>query len=159
MHELALRSSMGASRWRIMRQLLIESGLLAMTGAVIGVLLAYGAVHWIATALPYYSFPHEAAIHVSLPVLVFSVLVTILTGILFGMSPALQLSRPNLTELVQSGSGRHSSGGGDRKTHRLLITGQVALTLVLLSLAGAATRAFLTAYRVPLASFCLETGK
>jgi len=63
-----------------MRQLLIESGLLAMTGAVIGVLLAYGAVHWIATALPYYSFPHEAAIHVSLPVLVFSVLVTILTG-------------------------------------------------------------------------------
>jgi hypothetical protein len=83
-------------------------------------------------------------------VLVFSVLVAILTGILFGMSPALQLSRPNLTELIQSGSGRHSSGGGDRKTHRLLITGQVALTLVLLSIAGAATRAFLTAYRVPL---------
>jgi len=150
MHELALRSSMGALRWRIMHQLLVESMLLSLTGAVIGVLLAYGAVHWIATAMPYYSFPHEAAIHVSLPVLVFSVLVAILTGILFGLYPALQLSRPNLTELIQSGSGRHSGGGGDRKIHRLLITGQVALTLVLLSIAGAATRAFLTAYRVPL---------
>ncbi len=150
MHELALRSSVGASRWRIMRQLLTESVLLSLTGAVIGVLLAFGAVKWIAEALPFYSFPHEAAIHVSLPVLFFSVLLAVLTGILFGMSPALQLSRPNLSSLIQSGAGRHSGGGGDRRTHRLLIAGQVALTLVLLTIAGAATRAFLTAYRVPL---------
>ena len=150
MHELALRSSVGASRWRIMRQLLTESVLLSLAGAVIGVLLAFAAVKWIAAALPFYSFPHEAAIHVSLPVLGFSVLVAVLTGILFGMSPALQLSRPNLSELIQSGAGRHSGGGGDRRTHRLLIAGQVALTLVLLTIAGAATRAFLTAYRVPL---------
>jgi predicted permease len=150
MHELALRSSMGASRWRVIRQLLTESVLLSLTGAVIGVLLAFGAVKWIAEALPFYSFPHEAAIHVSLPVLFFSVLLAVLTGILFGMSPALQLSRPNLSALIQSGSGRHSGGGGDRRTHRLLIAGQVALTLVLLTIAGAATRAFLTAYRVPL---------
>ncbi len=150
MHELALRSSIGASRWRIMRQLLTESVLLSLTGAVIGVGLAFGAVRWIATAMPYYSFPHEAAIRVSIPVLAFSVLIAVLTGILFGMSPALQLSRPNLSELIQSGAGRHSGGGHDRKTHQLLITGQVALTLVLLTMAAAATRAFLTAYRVPL---------
>jgi predicted permease len=150
MHELALRSSMGASRWRIIRQLLTESVLLSMTGATVGVLLAFGAVKWIAAALPFYSFPHEAAIHVSLPVLFFSVMLAVLTGILFGMSPALQLSRPNLNELIQSGSGRHSGGGGDRKTHQALIAGQVALTLVLLTVAAAATRAFLTAYRVPL---------
>jgi predicted permease len=150
MHELALRSSVGASRWRIMRQLLTESVLLSLTGAAIGVLFAFGAVRWIAQALPFYSFPHEAAIHVSLPVLFFSVALAVLTGILFGMSPALQLSRPNLSELIQSGAGRHSGGGGDRRTHRLLIAGQVALTLVLLTIAGAATRAFLTAYRIPL---------
>jgi predicted permease len=150
MHELALRSSMGASRWRIMRQLLTESVLLSLSGAVIGVLLAFAAVKWIAAALPFYSFPHEAAIHVSIPVLAFSVVVAVITGILFGMSPALQLSRPNLSELIQSGAGRHSGGGSDRKTHRMLIGGQVALTLVLLTIAGAATRAFLTAYRVPL---------
>ena len=149
MHELALRSSVGASRWRIMRQLLTESVLLSLTGAVVGIGLAYGAVKWITTAMPYYSFPHEAAIHVSIPVLAFSVAIAVITGILFGMSPALQLSRPNLNELIQSASGRHSGGGGDRRTHRLLITGQVALTLVLLTIAGAATRAFLTAYRIP----------
>jgi predicted permease len=124
--------------------------LLSLTGAVIGVLLAFGAVKWIAAAMPYYSFPHEAAIHVSIPVLAFSVLIAVITGILFGMSPALQLSRPNLSELIQSGSTRHSGGGSDRKTHRMLIGGQVALTLVLLTIAGAATRAFLTAFRVPL---------
>jgi predicted permease len=150
MHELALRSSMGASRWRIMRQLLTESVLLSLTGAVLGVVLAYGAVKWIAAAVPYYSFPHEAAIQVSLPVLFFSVVLAVLTGILFGMSPALQLSRPTLNQLIQSGAGRHSGGGSDRKAHRLLITGQVALTLVLLTIGGAATRAFLTAYRIPL---------
>jgi predicted permease len=150
MHELALRSSVGASRWRIMRQLLTESVLLSLVGAVVGVGLAFAAVKWIAAALPYYSFPHEAAIHVSIPVLAFSVAIAVITGILFGMSPALQLSRPNLSELIQSGAGRHSGGGADRKTHRALITGQVALTLVLLTIAGAATRAFLTAYRIPL---------
>ncbi len=150
MHELALRSSLGATRARIIRQMLTESVMLSLAGAVIGILLAFGAVKWIAAALPYYSFPHEAAIHVSMPVLLFSVLVAVLTGILFGMSPALQLSRPNLSELIQSGAGRHSGGGAGRRTHRLLITGQVALTLVLLTIAGAATRAFLNAYRLPL---------
>jgi predicted permease len=150
MHELALRSSIGASRWRIMRQLLTEAVLLSLVGAAFGVLLAFQAVKAITAALPFYSFPHEAAIHVSLPVLAFSVVIAVATGILFGMSPALQLSRPNLSELIQSGAGRHSGGNAGRRTHRLLITGQVALTLVLLTIAGAATRAFLTAYRIPL---------
>jgi predicted permease len=113
-------------------------------------LLAFQAVKAITAALPFYSFPHEAAIHVSLPVLAFSVVIAVATGILFGMSPALQLSRPNLSELIQSGAGRHSGGNAGRRTHRLLIAGQVALTLVLLTIAGAATRAFLTAYRIPL---------
>lgn len=150
MHELALRSSMGASRWRIIGQLLTESVLLSVLGAILGLGFAFGAVKWIAAAMPFYSFPHEAAIHVSLPVLFFSMALAVITGILFGVSPALQLSRPNLNELIQSGTGRHSGGGADRKTHRLLITGQVALTLVLLTMAGAATRAFMTAYRIPL---------
>jgi predicted permease len=150
MHELALRSSVGASRWRIMRQLLTESVLLSLLGAVLGVLGAFFGVRAISAALPIYSFPHEAAINVSIPVLAFSVAVAILTGIFFGMSPALRLSRPNLSELIQSGTARHSADGGSRRTHSLLISGQVALTLVLLVLAGAATRAFMTAYHIPL---------
>src|SRR6516165_478738 len=103
MHELALRSSVGASRWRIMRQLLTESVLLSLVGAGIGIGLAYAVVKGIAAALPYYSFPHEAAIDVTIPVLPFSVVIAVVTGVLFGMSPALQLSRPNLSELIQSG--------------------------------------------------------
>jgi predicted permease len=149
MHELALRASVGASRWRIIRQLLAESVLLSVLGAVFGIAAAFYGVKLIAGALPLYSFPHEAAIRVSLPVLGFSLVIAILTGIVFGMSPALQLSRPNLSELIQSGA-RHSGNASGRKTHRLLIAGQVALTLVLLVLAGTATRAFITAYRVPL---------
>ena len=149
-HELALRSSIGASRWRIIRQLLTESVLLSMVGAVLGIVLAFQGVKAIAAGLPFYSFPHEAAIRVSLPVLAFSVMVAILTGVLFGISPALQLSRPNLNELIQSGGARHSGSARGRRTHRMLIAGQVALTLVLLAMAGAATRAFLIAYRIPL---------
>jgi predicted permease len=149
MHELALRASVGASRWRIMRQLLAESILLSLLGAGLGVLAAWYGTRAIAAALPFYSFPHEAVIQISVPVLAFSVLIAVLTGILFGMSPAVQLSRPNLNSLIQSGA-RHSGNASGRKTHRLLIAGQVALTLVLLVLAGTATRAFVTAYTVPL---------
>jgi predicted permease len=148
-HELALRASVGASRWRIIRQLLGESVLLSLLGAVLGILAAWYGVKAVAAALPFYSFPHEAAIRLSIPVLAFSVLIALLTGILFGMSPALQLSRPNLNELIQSGA-RHSGNASGRRTHRLLIAGQVALTMVLLVLAGTATRAFIAAYRVPL---------
>ena len=149
MHELALRASVGASRWRIMRQLLAESVLLSLLGAALGVFAAWYGTKAIAAALPFYSFPHEAAIRISVPVLAFSVVIALLTGILFGMWPALQLSRPNLNALIQSGA-RYSGNASGRRTHRLLIGGQVALTLVLLVLAGSATRAFVTAYRVPL---------
>ena len=149
MHELALRASVGASRWRIIRQLLAESVLLSLLGAGFGILAAFYGVKAIAAALPLYSFPHEAAIRVSLPVLAFSLAVAVLTGILFGMYPAIQLSRPNLTGLIQSGA-RHSGNLSGRRMHRMLIAGQVALTLVLLVLAGTATRAFITAYKIPL---------
>ena len=91
-HELAVRSSIGASRTRLIRQLLSEAVLLSVTGAVLGVGLAYWGVEAISARLPLYSFPHEAAIHVNLVVLVFSALLAIVTGILFGISPAFQLS-------------------------------------------------------------------
>jgi predicted permease len=149
-HELAMRSSIGASRGRLVRQLLTESVLLSFTGAVLGVFAAYLGVDAISSFLPFYSFPHEASIHVNAAVLAFSVAVALATGILFGISPAWELSRPSINQLVQAGGARHSGSAHGRNTHRFLIAGQVALTLLLLAGAGAAMKAFLALTHVPL---------
>jgi len=149
-HELAMRASIGATRGRLVRQLLTESVLLSFTGAALGVLAAYLGVGAISSFLPFYSFPHEASIHVNAVVLAFSVAVALATGILFGISPAWELSRPAISQLLQAGSSRHSGSAHGRNTHRLLIAGQVALTLLLLAGAAAAMKAFLTLTHVPL---------
>jgi len=149
-HELAVRTSMGAGRGRLIRQLLTESVLLSVTGAAAGVLAAYWGVKALSTMLPYYSFPHEAAIHVNGMVLVFSAATALLTGILFGISPAYQLSRPQLSALIQASSVKLTGSSRSRNTHRLLIAGQVALTLLLLAGAGGAMKAFLAKVHTPL---------
>jgi predicted permease len=149
-HELAVRVSVGAGRSRLIRQLLTESVVLSVAGAALGVLVAYKGVAALATFLPYYSFPHEAAIHVNAAVLAFSAAVALLTGILFGVSPAWQLSRPQLGNLIQASNAKHTGSTHNRNTHRLLIAGQVALTLVLMAAAGAAMRAFVARIHTPL---------
>lgn len=150
-HELAVRSSVGASRGRIVRQLLTESVLLALAGGAMGVGLAFGGVSLITHYLPAFSFPHEASIAVSFPVLGVTALIAVLTGIVFGLSPALQLSRPEISQLVmQAGSARQAGSTRGRRTHNVLIAGQVALTLLLLVGAGAAMQQFMKLYRTPL---------
>jgi predicted permease len=149
-HELAVRTSMGAGRGRLIRQLLTESVLLSATGAALGVLAAYWGVKALSTMLPYYSFPHEAAIHVNGMVLIFSAAIALLTGILFGISPAYQLSRPQLGALIQASSAKLTGSTHSRNTHRLLIAGQVALTLLLLAGAGGAMKTFVAKVHTPL---------
>jgi len=149
-HELAVRVSVGAGRGRLIRQLLTESVMLSVTGAVLGVIAAYKGVDALAAFLPFYSFPHEAAIHVNAVVLVFSAAVALLTGILFGISPAWQLSRPQLGHLIQASSGKHTGSAHGRNTHRILIASQVALTLLLMAAAGAAMKAFVASIHTPL---------
>jgi hypothetical protein len=132
-HELSIRAAIGASRSRIIRQLLTESLVLSLSGAFAGLLLAYGALPLIVKWLPAGSFPREAAIAINVPVLAFSVALALATSILFGLSPALQLSQPDTRR----------RGAGRWRTHTVLIAGQIALTLLLLTAAGGAAEGFL----------------
>ena len=93
-HEFAVRAAIGASRVRMPRQLLTESLVLSLSGAALGVLLAYRTVAFIVTLLPQFSFPHEAAIRINLPVLCVSVALAIFTSVFFGLSPALTTQPP-----------------------------------------------------------------
>jgi predicted permease len=149
-HELAVRASIGASRGRLIRQLLTEAVLLSLAGAGLGVLAAYRGVSTLSSMLPLYSFPHEAAIRVNGNVLAFTAAVAVITGILFGISPAWQLSHPPISELIQANSSKVTGSARNRNTHRVLIAGQVALTLLLMAGAGAATKAFLALTHTPL---------
>jgi predicted permease len=105
-HELAVRSAVGASRFRIVRQLLTESLLLALVGAGLGVPLAYWVLGFIVERLPEYSFPHEADFHINLPVLFFSVGLAVLSGIVFGVFPALESARREINQVIQAGTRR-----------------------------------------------------
>jgi predicted permease len=149
-HEFSVRVAVGAGRNRLIRQLLTESVVLSATGAALGVAAAYKGVGWIVAALPIFSFPHEAAIHVNGMVLAFSAAVALLTGILFGLSPAWQLSKPEVSRLIQTTSAKHTGSAASRRTHRFLIAGQVALTLLLIASAGAALKAFSARLHTPL---------
>ena len=147
-HELSVRAALGAGRWRIVRQLLVESAVLSFSGAVLGVAASY----WLAQLplkLSPTSFPAESLIRLNLPVLAFSVGVALTCGILFGLSPALRLSRGDLTRGIQTTQRSIAGHGGNRRINTL-IAGQIALTLLLMATAGTAIGAFLHLMHVPL---------
>src|SRR5580700_10507183 len=147
-HELAIRSAIGASRWRIVRQLLVEAVVISCTGAVLGVAASY----WLAK-LPLLlspdSFPAESVIRINAPILAFSVALALLCGILFGLVPALRLSRHDSASMLP---GRQIGVVAAPAKHRwsVLIAAQVALTLLLVATAGTAIRSFLHLMQMPL---------
>lgn len=149
-HEFAVRAAIGASRKRLIRQMLVEALLLSGIGTGLGVLLAYRATRVIAELLPKYSFPHEAAIELNIPVLIFSAALAVLSGVLFGLWPSLQLSRPDVVQVMQASTRRIVGSARSRTTNTILIAGQIALTLVMLAGAGAAMRGFLHLLHTPL---------
>jgi predicted permease len=142
-HELAVRAAIGAGRLRMIRQLLTESLGIATAGAALGVLLAWKGLALIAASLPEYSFPAESVIKMNVPVLLFSVALAFTTAIVFGLWPALQLSRPEIARLVQSSTRRIAGSVGARRSHSAMVAVQVALTLLMLTAAGAAGKGFL----------------
>jgi putative ABC transport system permease protein len=139
-HELAVRAAIGGTRRRILSQLLTESVALALTGGVVGILLAVAGSTLIPRFLPDRTFPNEAAFGLSIPVLLASTILAVLSGIVFGVWPAVRLSSPNLNELLQLGNRTLTSNKGAKRSHDILVAGQVALTLILLAAAGATVR-------------------
>jgi predicted permease len=147
-HELAIRSAIGASRWRIVRQFLVEAVVISCAGAVLGVAASY----WLAKlplVLSPDSFPAESFIRINLPILAFSVALALVSGILFGLVPALRLSRRDSAHKLP---GRQSGVVAAPAKHRwsVLIAAQVALTLLLMATAGTAIRSFLGLMRTSL---------
>ncbi len=142
-HEMAVRAAVGASRARIIRQLLAESLTLAVAGAALGVALAWKGLALIAGSLPQGSFPAESVIKMNVPVLLFSVALAFLTAIVFGLSPALRASRPDIAALIQSSLRRVAGTVHGRRAHNILVGAQVALTVLLLASAAAAGKGFL----------------
>src|SRR6185503_18435973 len=130
--ELTIRAALGASRWRLLRQLLTESVLLAGLGGMAGTLLAVWGVDGLETLIPD-NLAQARGVVMDGRVLAFSVAVSMLTGVIFGLLPALQVSRPNLTEALKDG-GRGAAGSKSRgRTRGALVIGEIALSLVLLA--------------------------
>ena len=149
-HEFAVRSAVGAGRSRIVRQLLTESLLLALTGAVLGALLAHQAVGSIVARLPEYSFPHEADFHVNLPTLLFSVGVAILSAVVFGIFPALVSGRREINQGMLAGTRTVRGSLRGKRVYSGLIAGQISMTLLLLNTAAIAIAGFSRMMRRPL---------
>jgi predicted permease len=140
--EIAVRLAMGAPRSRVVRQLLTESLLISFTGGALGLALAYGGVRALVSLLPA-DFPRAHDIHVSGPVLAFTLLVSFITGILFGLAPALQASRTDPKEGLQK-SGRTSTASRNQgRLRNALVIAEVSLASVLLIGAGLMLRTFL----------------
>lgn len=142
--EMALRTALGARPRRVLRQLLTESVLLAAIGGAFGVIVAYGGIRLIRTLLPsgLHEIPFAGDIHLSGTAVLFTMVLSAVTGIIFGLAPAIQISRSAIAESLKEG-GRGSTGG--RATHLLrswLVVSEVALSLLLLIGAGLLIRSF-----------------
>jgi len=138
--EVGIRTALGASRGRIVRQLLVESVLLSLAGGAIGLLLATWGTDALVALIPG-NIPRLHEVRVDMRVALFAVAVSAVTGLLSGLAPAAQTSRVNVVELLRDG-GRTAGGHRSRRVRSVLVTGEVALALVLLVAAGLLINSF-----------------
>jgi predicted permease len=139
--EIAIRSALGASSWRVLRQVLTESVLLAALGGVLGIALAPLGQHLILSFLGN-QMPGALTVHLNLAVLAFTACISVLTGIIAGVLPAFRLAKSDVNQALKQGLGRTDTSSTSHATRRFLVVAEVALSLVLLVGAGLMIRSF-----------------
>src|SRR6185503_2310192 len=145
--EMGIRAALGASRGRLIRALLAEGIILSLAGATAGILLAYIGVHAIHAWLPS-GLPRVTSIGIDIRVLTTAVVVSIATGVLFGIVPALQSSRPDLTRALNDSSRSATSGAASQRIRSVLVVIEMALAVVLLVGAGLFIISFVRLIRI-----------
>ncbi|HEX8775378.1 MAG TPA: ABC transporter permease [Pyrinomonadaceae bacterium] len=139
--EIAIRTALGAGRWRVIRQLLTESVLLSVLGGGLGLMIAWWGTGAIVALSPS-DLVNLESVSINLPVLLFTLLVSILTGLIFGLAPALEATKLNLTESLKEGDKGGSGGTRSRRLRNAFVVAEVALALVLLASAGLMLKSF-----------------
>jgi len=132
--EMAVRATLGAGRWRICRQLLTESLLLGVAGAAAGLALAYFAISWLKTSLPIDDIPRLATVSIDIRVVLFTAAIGVVTGFLFGLAPAMQFSKADLTESLKTGS--KNAVAQTQGLRSGLAVSEIAFAVVLVTAAG-----------------------
>jgi predicted permease len=146
--EIAIRMSMGASRWRLVRQLLVESLVLAMAGGVVALVLTFWTAGTFMKFIPSTDFPISLSIRADRAVLLATILISVLTGVIFGILPALRSSSQAPVAVLKEDTG--SASGGLRKVRLAsgLVVAQISLSLLLLICAGLFIRSFMSAQQI-----------
>jgi putative ABC transport system permease protein len=140
--EIAVRVALGARRWRLIRQFLTESMLLSVIGGIVGLAIAYGGLVLLRAFIPE-TIAQAKEIPIDLKVLGFTFLVAMITGLIFGLAPALQAARFNQTETLKEGGRDSATGSGGKRIRGLLVMSEVAVSLVLLIGAGLLINSFM----------------
>ena len=140
--EIAIRQALGANRSRIIRQMLTESGVLALLGGGLGLLLAVWSLDALVALVPAGSIPPGVDVSIDSRVLVFTLAVSLATALVFGLWPALQASKVNLNESLKEGSQKTTVSYRNRRAQSLLVVTEVGLSLLLLIMAGLMLRSF-----------------
>jgi putative ABC transport system permease protein len=141
-HEIAIRNAMGASRARIVRQMLIESAVLGLLGGGLGLLIASWGTKLLFKLMPTGILPTGVEITMNVRLLLFTLVVSLVTAFIFGLWPAIQGSRTQTRDALQAASKRLTSSVGARRAQNVLVVAEVALSLVLLVMAGLMIRSF-----------------
>jgi len=148
--EISVRVSLGATRWRIVRQLLVESVLLAIISGLFGLTLSIFGIRWFDSVTQDVGKPYWMEFRMDGSVFAFLAAICLGTGVIFGLAPALHVSKTDVNEVLKEGGRSGTAGVRARRWTGALIIGELALTLVLLAGAGFFMRSFLALYRLDL---------